>query len=397
MRTNKMKRLLAMALAFVLALGMTIPGFAAYGDGIAVEIGTYEEAVAEQVATPSDLFPEIQITSPAALEIVPAYAGIVPLSFPGGGSGTASDPWQISTIFDLDWMNDNVLAQNNFQGQHFLLINDITITAWSMIGMPILLTGGDTLAYSFNGTFDGGNHTVTLNAASQPFIHNTGMFRVIGNGGVVRNINIVGSLVGYNHVGSLAGQNFGTVENVTSTVTVGGTGGNIGGLIGTNHGAVNNAEATGNVTGASVVGGLVGFNQSAGTITSSRAYGDVRSNAISGGLVGNNWGQITGSPARGHVLGDIWQTGGLVGFNPSSGQITNSNAYGNVFIRGQVIPPGSAIVGGGSGTVTGSSGNGTALSAQVPVITPFNPYFQTGVHGSAWFRTIRFPTHFTLV
>ncbi len=80
------------------------------------------------------------------------------------------------------------------------------------------------------------------------------------------------------------------------------------------------------VTGGSVVGGLVGVN--GGTITASYVEGRIEGRATVGGLIGYNKGTITASYVEGQIEGGITLTGGLVGEN--GGTITASHAAGTV-------------------------------------------------------------------
>ena len=123
-----------------------------------------------------------------------------------------------------------------------------------------------------------------------------------------------GGLVGFNETG-------GTINNSYSTATVKGASAfetmTVGGLVGLNEGAISNSYATGKVSGTFASGGLVGWNQ--GTIEDSFATDTVHSR-IGGGLVGiNDWdaGNIVSSYATGAVngKGKYASVGGLVGAN----------------------------------------------------------------------------------
>jgi hypothetical protein len=74
-------------------------------------------------------------------------------------------------------------------------------------------------------------------------------------------------------------------------------------LAGFNQGRIDQSYATGNVTGVTDVGGLVGWNhsdsQGTGTISNSNATGSVTGGAEDGDkLVGNNTGTVTNSTYR---------------------------------------------------------------------------------------------------
>ncbi len=229
-----------------------------------------------------------------------------------------------------------------------------------------------------SGVLDGLGHTVNhLAINDQVYAGNNGL--VANNyGGTIRNIGMLDSIVnGYGPMGTLVGVNEGTVVNsfAIGGAVVGNTAQNVGGLVGYNGGLIANSWASVPVTGSGYVGGLVGSNNydtnvypsTIGTIINSYATGSVNAfpygaNARSsfGGLVGMNYdGVIRNSYATGDVLSpsrsngttilnssegnnDLWQVGGLVGYNTSDGSgpvatISNSYATGNVFSPGESV------------------------------------------------------------
>ena len=80
------------------------------------------------------------------------------------GEGTKTNPYLISNIEELVWFRDDVNAGNTYDDKHVLLTTDIDFEGYKEINIsgnfestfrPI----GDKT--SFNGTFDGGNHTIS--------------------------------------------------------------------------------------------------------------------------------------------------------------------------------------------------------------------------------------------
>ena len=129
------------------------------------------------------------------------------------------------------------------------------------------------------------------------------------------------TVTGLNRVGILAGQSLGTISNASATgaVTARGYGG---GLAGESQGSIANSSAAVTVTGltttSSSMGGLVGWNNGAGTIQDSYATGNVTAGTggtRAGGLTAQNNGRILRSYATGAVSGGSQGVGGLVGFN----------------------------------------------------------------------------------
>ncbi len=133
--------------------------------------------------------------------------------------------------------------------------------------------------------------------------------------------------------GGLAGFNSGTITNCYAVGTVDSNENNVGGLVGWNgvgvsRGVISNSYAAVDVDGAGYVGGLVGYN--VGEITGSHATGTVNaSSPNAGGLVGYSYGSIivSASYATGNVTGTTY-VGGLVGYD--SCDTINSYATGAV-------------------------------------------------------------------
>jgi filamentous hemagglutinin family protein len=166
-----------------------------------------------------------------------------------------------------------------------------------------------------------------------------------------------GTVTGSSYVGGLAGSNSGTVGSSYATGGVTGTGSAtyIGGLVGFNTGGITGSNATGVVSGGNYVGGLVGYNQSSGTVSNSYATGAVSGTGNVGGLVGKNYGSISGSDATGNVNGTNF-VGGLVGTNYElDAVVSNSYATGKV--------SGASYVGGLVGVNSGPVGTSYAMGS----------------------------------
>jgi len=137
------------------------------------------------------------------------------------------------------------------------------------------------------------------------------------NDGTISKSYATGMVDGDDRVGGLVGWNRdGTISDSTASGTVTGTGLNVGGLVGQNSVFINYSYATGTVSGGSVVGGLVGWNTSNGTISDSYSAGAVTGSSYVGSLVGYFSGTISNCYARGAVSGTT-DVGGLVGLDDS--------------------------------------------------------------------------------
>ncbi|MHC4757408.1 MAG: GLUG motif-containing protein, partial [Planctomycetota bacterium] len=129
-----------------------------------------------------------------------------------------------------------------------------------------------------------------------------------------------------------------------------------GGLVGESYSIIENCYAMGDVSGESYAAGLVGLNAE-GSITDCYALGDVEVGTHSGGgLVGDNRAAISRCFAAGQVIGsgaDI--VGGLVGINHHAGQI--SDCYATGYVKGVSIVGG--LVGESWKTITNCYSTGS--------------------------------------
>jgi len=179
-------------------------------------------------------------------------------------------------------------------------------------------------AGEFDGWFDGKRYKISNLSFNTDFVCNVGLF---------------GYLVGMvTQVG---------VENANITGAS-----SVGGLVGYNwEGTVRDSYSTGSVTGNDDVGGLVGSND-AGTVGNILSVGIVEENCHStcsvtgnrhvGGLVGYNYGEGEGTVSYSYSTGSVSgnrRVGGLVGRN----QGTVERSYSTGSVTGSV--PGSVTVG----------------------------------------------------
>jgi hypothetical protein len=251
-------------------------------------------------------------------------AAIIPFA----GSGTAEDPYRISTAVEfalLGWYS-------GILDKHILLTADMDLRGISLC--PI----GDYHGCSFTGLFDGGGHTLSNGGIHQPESEGIGLFGRVGPGGQIRNLGVENvNITGYLIVGGLVGWNEGTIATCSITGAIEGYDDIIGGLIGHNEGAITTCDFTGVVKGvgyySSSIGGLVGRNQGS-TITASHATGMVNGNSYVGGLVGVHSGSLLCNYSSSTVNGS---GGGLVGTNGDFATITACYATGAVSSGGGLV------------------------------------------------------------
>ncbi len=273
-----------------------------------------------------------------------------------GGSGTESDPYEISNVTQLQNMNEDLDA-------HYELVNDIDASPsknWNN-GKGFLPIG--TANNSFTGALDGQGYKISDLYIDRPNSNEIGLFGSLGKDASLDNIALVdANVTGNNLVGGLVGNNAGTVRNSYVTGNVSGNN-RVGSLVGINgHGTIKNSYVTGVVSGNNRVGGLVGDN-SLGPVSNSYATVDVKGNNSVGGLVGQNYGEtINNSYATGNVSGNK-EVGALVGNNGEGGLIgvgegTVSNSYATGDVSGYEFVGGLVGMNFWGATVTNSYATG---------------------------------------
>jgi hypothetical protein len=217
------------------------------------------------------------------------------MAFSGEGAGTEGDPYVITTVAQLQEMNDDLDA-------YYILGNNINATATSGWNggegfIPILVLP----TTKFTGSLDGQGYRITGLFINRPTGNYQGLFGYIGTGGVVKNVKLYDvAIIARQFVGGIAGANDGVVSNYCSTGTIYASNQSTGGLIGINGtdstGSIDDCYSTCSVSGVSSKGGLVGVNNFEGTITNCYSIGRVdATGGYIGGLIGNDDGVTTNS------------------------------------------------------------------------------------------------------
>ncbi len=219
---------------------------------------------------------------------------------------------------------------------------------WEPIGTFSTLS-----ATTFSAIFEGNNHAIHnlyIDRGEASFI---GLFGLIS--GEVMQVGLIsGNVTGDSEVGALVGRlgAAGSAGNImTGSYATGKVNGNnrVGGLVGNiQHGSLSSSYANVDVSGGNNAGGLVGLG--GGPITRSYASGSVSGDDNVGGLIGRtHFYQITASYATGDVTGND-RVGGLAGHNRFS-TIVASYAKGSVSGDNDI---GGLIGSDTSGTITAS-------------------------------------------
>lgn len=288
-----------------------------------------------------------------------------------GGTGTASDPYQISEAGHLVLLHEKLKTaaveldlQETYSTAYYVLTADIALndTAdfenWSSSAPkynwePI---GTDATGHEFDGVLDGNGHCISglyINAVAADADQAFGLFADMN--GTVKNLNIDKAYIQVQgssaNVGAVAGCDRldAVIEacHVEATVEISGSG-DVGGIIGNATGTtVTDCRFVGSITqmdeGASNIGGIAG---SSGTITGCINQGTLTGCGYTGGIVGyadvvkgcKNMGNITGDTAGG-IAGRLYAAGtGLEIENPNLGvdgcfneaQVTGASMAGGI-------------------------------------------------------------------
>ena len=161
-----------------------------------------------------------------------------------GGSGTEADPFQISTIDDLDELATKVSNGYDFKDFYFILTADLDFS-----GISFTPIGNDS--YVFDGNFDGQGHTIKgISIANEN--NYQGLFGYVSTSGVIQNLTLDDSSIkGGSQSGGIAGRSNGTIKNchVTGSVTIQGYSSKsyLGGITGYSKGIVSGCTSTASV------------------------------------------------------------------------------------------------------------------------------------------------------
>ena len=204
----------------------------------------------------------IDVALGALLALVLAASAALPVF---AADTAPTDTIYINSVSDLLAFADKCGFDQWSKGKTVILQEDLSLedTEWAPVA-------------SFSGAFKGNGHTisdVSLVGAYSP----AGFFGILEEGGSIQDLTIKG------------------------VVNPAGTQKTAGGLVGTNYGTIINCTFSGAVHGEEEAGGLVGRNETSGTIDHSTSRAMVSGAYATGGIVGYNLGVITGCTNVGAV------------------------------------------------------------------------------------------------
>ena len=300
-----------------------------------------------------------------------------------GGTGTAEDPWQISTAEQLYRIHDDLTA-------HYILIADIDLSAyenWTPIGAFQSLSDAPEDAevphpdYAFTGTFNGDGHTISNLTVSSDAPMGAGLFGCAAgteNGAAyIRNFTLKNvNVSGFYLVGGAVGLQFmncpvSDIHLVGENTLTGMQG--IGGIVGTGFDLISNCSATADIVVQGDDGACAGLI-AGGTTMSSAKNCEVTGGKITadgnatwgfGALCGAPWGaaEITDCKVSGTVITVSGENnrlvGGLVGFggtyDPTApAQITGCTVEDVTIIVSETTDSVGGLIGAGKEMMEGS-------------------------------------------
>ena len=179
----------------------------------------------------------------------------------------AEDPAiiHIRSAEDLMSLAANCSLDTWSDGAEVILENDISLSGSGFEPIPI-----------FNGSFDGGGHSIfdlELSAAQSP----CGLFLETGRDASIRNLTVTGAVLPH------------------------GDDSMVGGIVGLNRGLITNCAFQGQIAAVHEVGGIAGKNEATGVISLCSSSGTVSGLGSTGGIVGCNEGAIVGCENNSYV------------------------------------------------------------------------------------------------
>ena len=261
-----------------------------------------------------------------------------------GGNGSTSSPYEISTLNDLKLLSESP----QYWSKSFIQTQDIDATQtkdWNN-GSGFLPIGRPTdIAPYFWGKYDGRRYAIKNLYINNQDLDYTGFFAYTSCSSStfdIQGINLENAdITGKSVVGGIVGLNFAYTKDCSVTGKIKGQG-CVGGIAGIQYYSVLTSFSYCQITGTNVIGGIVGAKYW-GEINNCYSSSDLFGISYIGGLAGDSTSAvIKNSYARGKITGDSSLKGLLSGFLSSSTVVTNS--FWNKDISGI-----DTSVGGGTG------------------------------------------------
>lgn len=225
-----------------------------------------------------------------------------------GGSGSAADPYKISTVADLNALAEAVNGGNDYGEKYFKLTADLDYSVDDnedgtpdYAFTPIGYDDEDVSKY-FKGIFDGYNHTIKGITVNMPNAGGVGLFGCIDIRAIIKNIKLENSsFVGGYRVGAIVGSSTGAADNIERGIyncTV------------ANSVSLKAVESEEGAKDGVMVGGIVGY-QAGMTVKDCISAATVDGDSFIGGISGLLEGHYSVSQDYRHygVIEDCFYTG----------------------------------------------------------------------------------------
>ncbi len=261
-----------------------------------------------------------------------------------GGNGSISSPYEISTLNDLKLLSESP----QYWSKSFIQTQDIDATQtkdWNN-GAGFLPIGRPTdLTPYFWGRYDGRRYAIKNLYINNQDLDYTGFFAYTfcsSSTFDIQGINLVNAdITGKSVVGGIVGLNYAYTKDCSVTGKIKGLA-CVGGIAGIQYYSIFTSFSYCQITGTNAIGGIVGIKYY-GEIINSYSSSDLFGNSQIGGLAGDATSAvIRNSYARGKITGNSSLKGLLSGNLSSSTVVTNS--FWNKDISGI-----DTSVGGGTG------------------------------------------------
>jgi hypothetical protein len=267
-----------------------------------------------------------------------------------GGSGKHNDPYQISDIFQLQNITNELRA-------NFTLINDIDASKthntsnfyYFSVGYEKHQSYWSDPPNKFEGFLNGNNYSIR-NLLIKTTNRNWGLFRHVGKSGLIKDLTLKNFAInGRQNLGVISGVNDGIIMNCSIYGNLSGDESLVGGITGSNNGLIINCKIYSNISGYNNVGGIAGDGN--GKISNCVVNGFILGNTGVGGITGENEGDIKDCTFIGDISGHD-ELGGIAGHNLKN--ITDCNSQVNISGNHEC----GGLVGGNGGLIQESYSKG---------------------------------------
>ena len=265
------------------------------------------------------------------------------------GNGSKDNPYLIYNVKDfLNFGGQHIHSKDNFKGKHFKLMEDLNLS-----GLSIMPIGLNHIA-SFDGHFDGNNHTIKNVNISTPN-GRVGLFGHLGKGASVKNLTLENidykattTSSYYAYCGGIAGvlEYDASIENCHVTGKIAAKYGlkddenkyknYVGGIVGTSFGSIRNCSVKVDIIGDNA-GGIVGNTNALdfgyNNVLDSTIYGKTTAGGIVATIDNANFNgiEVYALNIQNTTIEGQSSVGGIIG--ACTGAVNVSGCFANVNIK----------------------------------------------------------------